>query len=124
MDHAAHLNGSYFEMNGRRIFRLAAEQMPMFLSALLSRAQLKAADIDVWVPHQASGHGIEHMRQLLGLSAEKFVSTLETRGNQVAASLPVALHQGIRSGQIRPGNLVALVGTGAGLSLAGALLRY
>jgi 3-oxoacyl-[acyl-carrier-protein] synthase-3 len=124
MDHAAHLDGSYFEMSGRRIFRLAAEQMPKFLQALLSRAKLESADIDVWVPHQASGHGVEHMRQLLNLPAERFVSTLETHGNQVAASLPVALHHGIRSGRIQPGNLVALIGTGAGLSLAGALLRY
>jgi 3-oxoacyl-[acyl-carrier-protein] synthase-3 len=124
MDQNAHLHGSYFEMSGRRIFRLAAEQMPKFLNALLARAQLEPRDIDVWVPHQASGHGVEHMRKLLDLPAERFVSTLETRGNQVAASLPIALHDGIRSGRIRTGNIVALIGTGAGLSLAGALLRY
>jgi len=124
MDHDTFLDGSYFEMSGRRIFRLAVERMPSFLGTLLSRARLDASDVDVWVPHQASGHGVEHMRQLLGLPAQRFVSTLETRGNQVAASMLVALHHGIRSEQIRPGDVVALVGTGAGLSLGGALLRY
>ena len=123
-DPAAYLEGSFFEMRGRQMYRLAVERMPEFLDTLLTRGRLERRDVDVWVPHQASGHGIKHMRQSLGLPAERFVSTLETRGNQVAASLPVALHHGIRSGRIRRGETIALIGTGAGLSFGGALLRY
>ena len=121
---AAYLDGSFFEMRGRQMYRLAVERMPEFLDTLLTRARLGRPDVDVWVPHQASAHGVKHMRQVLGLPPERFVSTLETRGNQVAASLPVALHHGIRSGHIRSGETIALIGTGAGLSFGGALLRY
>jgi 3-oxoacyl-[acyl-carrier-protein] synthase III len=123
-DPAAYLDGSYFEMRGRHMYRLAAERMPAFLDTLLARARMGRSDVDVWVPHQASAHGVNHMRQALGLPAERFVSTIETRGNQVAASLPVALHHGIQSGRIKSGATIALIGTGAGLSFGGALLRY
>jgi 3-oxoacyl-[acyl-carrier-protein] synthase-3 len=50
--------------------------------------------------------------------------TLATHGNQVAASLPVALHRGIESGQIQRGMTLALIGTGAGLSVGGAIVRF
>jgi 3-oxoacyl-[acyl-carrier-protein] synthase-3 len=76
------------------------------------------------VPHQASGRAIAHLQKALGLPVERFVSTLETLGNQVSASLPIALHRGITSGRIRPGDTVALVGSGAGLSFGGAVLDF
>jgi 3-oxoacyl-[acyl-carrier-protein] synthase-3 len=123
-DTGAFLDGAFFEMRGRQMYRIASERMPDFLETLLSRAGLRRDDVDVWVPHQASGHAIRHMREALGLKSGNFVETLETHGNQVAASMPVALHHGIRTARIRPGSVVALLGTGAGLSFGGAVLRY
>jgi 3-oxoacyl-[acyl-carrier-protein] synthase-3 len=120
----AYLEGSFFEMRGRRLYKLVADKMPGFLRELLRRADLSMQDINVWVPHQASGHALKHIRAALDLPAERFVSTLETHGNQVSASLPVALHRGIKAGQIVAGHRVALVGTGAGLSFGGAVLRF
>jgi 3-oxoacyl-[acyl-carrier-protein] synthase-3 len=123
-DHVAYADACYFEMRGRQLYRLAVERMPEFLDALLDRARIGPQDVDVWVPHQASAHGVEHMRAALRLPPDRFVSTLETRGNQVAASMPVALHHAIRCGMVRSGQIVALIGTGAGLSFGGAVLRY
>lgn len=116
--------GSYFEMSGRSIYRLAATLMPKFFADLMSTAETRAEDIDVWVPHQASGQAIEHLRTVLGLSPERLVSTIGTHGNQVAASMPIALHRGIESGRIGAGKRVAMIGTGAGLSLGGAVLQF
>ena len=76
------------------------------------------------MPHQASERAIEHLQRLLDLPSERFVTTLEELGNQVAASLPIALHRGIASGKIRAGHTVALVGSGAGLSFGGAVLSF
>lgn len=118
------LASCFFEMRGRRLYKLVAEKMPGFLQQLFARAGIGMQDINVWVPHQASGHALKHIQDALNLPAERFVSTLEDHGNQVAASLPIALHRGIRSGQIAAGNTVALVGTGAGLSFGGTVLRY
>jgi 3-oxoacyl-[acyl-carrier-protein] synthase III len=118
------LAGSYFEMSGRSIYRLAATLMPQFFADLMNAAGTRAEDIDVWVPHQASGMAIEHLQSVLGLAPERVVNTLVTHGNQVAASIPVALHRGIESGRIFAGKRVAMIGTGAGLSLGGAVLQF
>jgi 3-oxoacyl-[acyl-carrier-protein] synthase-3 len=123
-DTDAYVDGGFFEMRGRALYKLVAEKLPAFLETLFGRAQVAMDDIDVWVPHQASGHAIEHMRTALGVSPERVVTTLETHGNQVSASLPVALHRGIQRGFIHAGRTVALVGTGAGLSFGGAVLRF
>lgn len=121
---AEFLRGTVFEMQGRRTYKLAAELLPQFLAALLDRAEMAAQQVDIWVPHQASGRAIVHLQTALELPVERFVSTLETAGNQVSASLPIALHRGIVSGRIRPGNTIALVGSGAGLSFGGAVLDF
>jgi 3-oxoacyl-[acyl-carrier-protein] synthase-3 len=119
-----YLQATAFEMQGRHTYKMAAQLLPNFLSTLLDRARVDARDIDVWVPHQASARAIEHLQEFLGLPPERFVMTLETLGNQVSASLPIALHRGIASGMIQPGNTVALVGSGAGLSFGGAVLKF
>ena len=118
------LAGTYFEMSGRSIYRLAATLMPQFFADLMSSADTRAEDIDVWVPHQASGKAIQHLQTVLGLSNDRVVNTLVTHGNQVSASMPIALHRGIASGRITRGKRVALIGTGAGLSLGGAVLQF
>lgn len=120
----AFLSATSFEMDGPPLYRMAAQVVPGFLAQLLERAGLTTDSIDVWVPHQASGKGLEHMQAALQLSPDRFVMTLATHGNQVAASLPVALHRGIESGQIQRGMTLALIGTGAGLSVGGAIVRF
>lgn len=112
-----------FEMHGRETYKLAAEFLPGFLATLLERACVDADAIDLWVPHQASGRAIGHLQRALALPSERIVTTLEELGNQVSASLPTALHRGFAAGRIRPGSTIALVGSGAGLSFGGAVLR-
>lgn len=119
-----YLAATAFEMRGRQTYKVAARLLPQFLTTLLDRAGVTASEVDVWVPHQASARAIEHLQCVLGLPPERFVMTLETCGNQVSASLPIALHRGIATGKIQFGDTVALVGSGAGLSFGGAVLRF
>jgi 3-oxoacyl-[acyl-carrier-protein] synthase III len=118
------LPGTFFEMKGKQTYRLAAEVLPGFCATLFERSGIRPEDVTTWVAHQASGLALRHLQEALRVPAERFVLTLETRGNQIAASLPIALHQGISSGRIRAGEVVALIGSGAGLSLGGAVLRF
>jgi len=118
----ASVAGAVFEMQGRLAYKMAAELLPGFLTTLFQRAQVDANAIDVWVPHQASGRAINHLQRALRLPAERIVMTLNLLGNQVSASLPIALHRGLASGQIKPGSVIALVGSGAGLAFGGAVL--
>lgn len=123
-DMAGFLQGACFEMQGRATYRMAAQRLPPFLDRLFIRAQVDLAQLSCIIPHQASAKGLAHLKTALRLPANILVNVLATRGNQMAASIPVALHHAIASGRVRRGELVALVGSGAGLSFGGAVLRY
>ena len=121
---AAQAAPAYFEMDGRGLYKLAARKFPAFLDRLLGKAGLSLGDITTFVPHQASGKALAYLQTVLKTSPGKVVQIIEQHGNQVAASLPSALHHAISSGRVQRGDHVALLGTGAGLSIGGAVLRY
>ncbi len=113
-----------FHMDGKKVFRLASAHMPKFLESLLAGACMTLDDIDWIVPHQASHLAIQHLQQRLNVDAKKVINIFERYGNQVAASLPTALDIAVRDGRIQRGHNLLFLGTGAGLSLGGAVLKY
>lgn len=123
-DIQAFLDGACFEMDGRHTYRMAAARLPAFLERLLARAGTPLDGIDRIIPHQASAKALTHLETLLRLPAGKLVRVLAERGNQMAASIPVALHHAVAGGAVRRGDTIALVGSGAGLSFGGAVLVY
>lgn len=120
----AFVAGARFEMSGRATYKLAAKHLPAYLDRLLARAGISASELKKLVPHQASAKALKHLEVALQLPADALVRVLATRGNQMAASIPIALHHAIVHEEIARGDLVALVGSGAGLSFGGAVLRY
>lgn len=123
-DPAAWRESSRFRMDGPATYKLAARYIRPFLARLLQQAGVAVQALDCIVPHQASGKALDHLTAALRLPPGRVVRTLPDFGNQVAASLPNALHEAVVSGALRRGQLVALLGSGAGLSLGGAVLRY
>lgn len=111
-----------FHMDGKAVFRLAARVMPGFLTRLMADADGGQASIDVVVPHQASHLGMRHAARRLGVDAERIVDIYATHGNQVAASMPTALHEAFVTGRAAPGKRALLIGTAAGLSVGGMVL--
>jgi len=112
-----------FKMDGRAVFRLAAKVLPMHLRSLTAMARCQMSDIDVVVPHQASHLGMKHMSKKLGIPDERIVNIYENHGNQVGASIPTALHAAFESGLAAPGKRAMLLGTAAGLTVGGLILR-
>ena len=115
---------SLFRMDGKAVFRLAAEHLPGFLADLLAAAGVGLDGISVVVPHQASRHALQYLRRQLGAERGRMIDLFAGQGNQVAASLPSALDAAIRGGQLRRGETALLIGSGAGLGLGGVILRY
>lgn len=111
-----------FHMQGKKLFRQASALIEDYLARLLAASGLTLAQIATVVPHQASHLSLEHMRKRLHVSAEVLVDIYRYHGNQVAASIPTALHAAVTSGRFNPGKPVMLIGTAAGLSLAGMVL--
>ncbi|MDR3617117.1 MAG: 3-oxoacyl-[acyl-carrier-protein] synthase III C-terminal domain-containing protein [Candidatus Obscuribacterales bacterium] len=117
------LAGTVFEMNGSKAYEIASKKMPGFFQRLLESAQLSLGDIDLIIPHQASAYALKRMTRRLGLPADKVVDIFSTHGNQVSASLPTALDAAYSSGKITAGQTILLLGTGAGITLGGAVVR-
>lgn len=114
---------STFRMDGKRVYRAAAEQFDRFVGGLLAEAGLALSGIDRVVPHQASQLGMQHIFKRLGVPHERVEDIFATHGNQVSASLPTALHHALSSGRLSSGDTALLIGTAAGVTLGGAVLR-
>lgn len=113
-----------FTMKGRAILEMAFEKLPKFMTKLLTSARTPLKDIALYVPHQASKMGLETAKQAFGFTDKQFMINLETHGNCIAASIPMALHDALEEGRVNRGEKIALVGTAAGLSLGGVILVY
>ena len=111
-----------FEMDGPAIFRQAARLIGPFLDTLFTDSDIQRSSVDLVIPHQASKHALEQLTRL-GFSRERVYSNLETRGNCVAASIPLALVEAWEAGKLEGHQKVLLVGTAAGLMLGGVLLE-
>jgi 3-oxoacyl-[acyl-carrier-protein] synthase-3 len=79
--------------------------------------------VDVIIPHQASGPMLDLFPKF-GFSDHKVVKIIGAYGNCIAASLPMALHTAVETGRLRRGQTALLFGTGAGLSIGAAVLKY
>lgn len=112
-----------FRMDGPRVFRMAHKEVERVMGAMLAEHGLTAGDVDVCVPHQASGPALTAMRSF-GIARGNVVDIVGQYGNCIAASLPMALHTAIADGRVQRGSSVLLLGTGAGLHCAAGLLRY
>jgi 3-oxoacyl-[acyl-carrier-protein] synthase-3 len=111
-----------FHMRGKQLFRQASALIEDYLTRLLKISGLTLSQIATVVPHQASHLSLEHMRRRLHVSSSVLVDIYRFHGNQVAASIPTALHTAVTSGRFNHGEPVMLIGTAAGLSLAGMVL--
>ena len=110
-------------MDGPAVFKVAVNVLEKTARAVLEKAGKTPADIDWLVPHQANLRIMQGTARKLGLPAEKVIVTLQEHGNTSAASIPLALDHGIRSGQIRPGQTVLLEGVGGGFTWGSALIQ-
>jgi 3-oxoacyl-[acyl-carrier-protein] synthase III len=113
-----------FHMDGPAVFRMAYELFPPIIAEALQEAGVGLADIDLVVPHQASLLAVRVMQRALGIRDDQIILNLDRFGNCVAASLPGALYDAIEDQMVARGDTVLLAGTGAGLSMAAAVLTW
>ena len=76
------------------------------------------------VPLQANIRIMETVAKKLGVPMSKLVNNLDEYGNTSAGSIPLALDQAVREGKLKPGDLIAISGFGAGLSWGATVVRW
>lgn len=105
-----------FHMDGPALFKQARHWLGPFLDRYWTHLDATPAEMNWVVPHQASRHGLELLVRRCGFTQQQLVSNLAVRGNCIAASIPLALAEAVQVGQIRRGDQVLLLGSGAGLT--------
>lgn len=111
-------------MQGREVFRHAVMKLSAVVEEALNANGLGPADIDWFVPHQANQRIIDGTAKRLGLASDKVVMTVDRHANTSAASVPLALAEGVADGRIKPGQLLLIEAIGGGLTWGAGLIRW
>lgn len=114
----------FISMNGTEVFKFAVKIMGESAMRAIENAQLSPADITYLVPHQANIRIIQSAAKRLGLSMDKVIVNVDKYGNTSAASIPIALDEAVRSGRIKNGDILVLVGFGGGLTWAASVIKW
>src|SRR5262245_15647914 len=114
----------YMYMDGRAVFRWAVDILCDTIQDVLRASELKPADVDLYIPHQANIRIINAAIDVLRIPRNRVYNNLDRYGNTSAGSVPLALDEAMADGRVKAGGLIVLSGFGAGLSWGTALMRW
>ena len=112
------------EMKGSQVFKMAVNTLDKIVDETLLANNLQKKDIDWLVPHQANIRILEATARKLDMDMSKVIVTIDKHGNTSAASIPLALDQGVKENKIKPGNLILMEAFGGGFTWGSALIRF
>ncbi|MFQ5408077.1 MAG: beta-ketoacyl-ACP synthase III [Anaerolineales bacterium] len=113
----------YLRMEGNTVFKFATRVLGKALKQAIAAAGLTSDDIDLFIPHQANKRIIDSAARRAKLPPEKVFVNIHKYGNTSAASIPIALCEAIAEGRTKPGDTLAFVSFGAGLTWAAAVVK-
>lgn len=117
------LGDPVLKMDGQAVFKLAVGVLEETARATLAKAGKVDTDIDWLIPHQANIRIMQSTAKKLKLPMDKVIVTVDQHGNTSAASIPLALDSAVRSGKVKPGELLMLEGVGGGFTWGAVLLN-
>jgi len=110
-------------MQGNQVFRHAVVNISDAVRQAAADAGVEISEVDWFIPHQANQRILEGVARRLGIDESKVISTVAEHANTSAASIPLALDQGLRDGRIQPGQLLLLEAMGGGLTWGACVVR-
>ena len=116
--------GGTIHMDGKEVFRRAVRIMVDSAKKSMAIAGITADDLALVVPHQANIRIISAACDRLGVPMDRAAVCIHETGNTSSASIPLALFDAADNGRLKPGDLVLLVGFGAGMTAASAIIRW
>jgi len=117
-------NKHFIEMDGKEVYRFATRVMASATREVVQDAGLTMDDIALIVPHQANKRIIDSAARGLNLPEDRFVVNMDRYGNTSAASIPMAVCEAVAAGRVRPNDHLVLIGFGAGLTWAAAVVQW
>ena len=110
-------------MQGNQVFRHAVVNISEAVTSAAAVAGVEMSQIDWFIPHQANQRILEGVARRLGIDGARVISTVGSHANTSAASIPLALAQGVADGRVKPGQLLLLEAMGGGLTWGAVVLR-
>lgn len=117
-------NLHYLTMSGQEVFKLAVTTMVSAANKTLEEGGISIDQIRWLIPHQANTRIIQAVAKRLGLSVNKAYINLDRYGNTSGATIPIALDELVRSGQVQRGDYLLFVAFGGGLTWGANLIRW
>ena len=114
----------YVKQDGQAVFRFAVKKTEEICRRVLSQHGIDAAEVDLFVSHQANRRIIQAAADRLSLPDSKVVINLENFGNTTAATIPLALADAVQDGRLKRGDMVLLASVGAGFTVGAVLLKW
>jgi 3-oxoacyl-[acyl-carrier-protein] synthase-3 len=114
----------FVKQEGQAVFKFAVRNTGEICERLLQRNGVTAADLDLFVSHQANRRIIMSAAERIGMPEEKVIINIDRFGNTTAATIPLALNDAVTSGRLRKGDLILLASVGAGFTVGSVLVRW
>jgi 3-oxoacyl-[acyl-carrier-protein] synthase-3 len=113
----------HLRMQGNQVFRHAVVNISESVFAAAAVAGIAVADVDWFIPHQANQRILDGVAKRIGIDASRVISTVAEHANTSAASIPLALAQGIEDGRVKAGQLILMEAMGGGLTWGAVVAR-
>jgi 3-oxoacyl-[acyl-carrier-protein] synthase III len=110
--------------NGRAVFKWAVNTIAGQMNTLPAQCGLTMSDINWFVPHSANLRIIEALCNNSGYPLEQTLESITIYGNTSSASIPLALHRGLKEGKVKKGDKIMMFGFGGGLVYAGLIMEW
>ena len=114
----------FVKQEGQAVFKFAVRNTGEICERILHRNGVTAANLDLFVSHQANRRIIMSAAERIGMPEDKVIINIDRFGNTTAATIPLALDDAISSGRLKKGDLILLASVGAGFTVGSVLVRW
>ena len=116
-------SGKKIYMNGKEVYKYAVTKTVENIHELLEKADISLNDVKYIVAHQSNLKIMKAIASRLHIKMEKMYTNIQERGNTFCASIPVALYDMQKSGLLKAGDKIILLGYGGGLNTGSILME-
>ena len=111
-------------MNGKEVYKFATRVLPLAVEEACKKCGVAVEELKYIIPHQANIRIVKTACERLGVPMDKMYLNVERFGNTSSASIPICVDEVNRRGLLQRGDLVAVVGFGAGLTYGAAVFEW
>ena len=113
-----------FIMRGKEVWQQAVSVLPDSIRNVLANTNTRVEDIVMLVPHQPSINILKTIARDVNLPMSKVKTVMDRYANLAGASIPVALDEALKNGEIVRGDKILLTAIGSGWTWGTILINY